>query len=68
MLVLVGAFTGASIIFGEFFGMVDFTKPMTICTILTLAASAALMIGLSMLSHRIAARLRERKQLGKIQQ
>lgn len=68
LLVLIGAFTGTSILFGEFFGMVDFTGIMSYCAAMTITSAAALMAGLSMLSHRIAAKLRERKQSDKIQQ
>lgn len=66
MAVLIAAFTGASLLFAEFFGMVDFTGIMSYCAAMTVTAAAALMIGLSLLSHRIAAKLRERKQSDKI--
>lgn len=61
MLVLVGGFAGASVLFGGFFGMVSFTPVMAYCAVLIVAASASVMIGLSLLSHKAAAWLRARK-------
>lgn len=63
MLGLVGAFAGASVLFGQFFGMVPFTEEMALCAILAIAAAAALMIGLSKLSHKAAAWLRSRRSI-----
>lgn len=61
LLILIGAFAGASVLFSEFFGMVDFTGIMSYCAAMTITAAAALMIGFSLLSHKAAAWLRSRK-------
>ncbi len=62
MLALVGAFTGGSVLFDQFFGMVPFTEKMALCAIFIITAAAALMFGLSKASHRIAALLREKER------
>ncbi len=64
MLALVGAFAGGSVMFGGFFGIVDFTEQMALSAIFIIAGAAAVMTGLSKLSHIAAATLRKRKEGG----